>query len=450
MTNERLESLHEVVWGSRERFKKDASGAYTRSVSAWLEAKLEWSEYEDFALVQRQGGPCVLLAPLQAYIVMVLKDGIDGGGEAPQEGSGNAPPEPPDNEDPDEGLDDNVACIFTTSRTQRPAIIQAAVLKIFDNLGNPPQLVDQLENDNSSNLTIGQWIDLLFQPGGLLLLLYSIVKTKTATAIQQEIGYLADAVQLIEPVNGHGEQALINLLLFGTATTNVFDGLRDLGDGMMLNGITEKSKIGFLSMHEAFRYVEVGDNYKKPKYPIWIMSSESHYTVFWTNFPIITDDAVEAGKQRQQMRQTLLQFDSGGGFFEADKLTTVLLSCELMNDKEYVDIVAPELDPDGLGIIMINTFLDFFCDTPSSGADPTEEHAQVGKCFDIYHYNGRIESNPEGKIKFRAGKAMIVDFMPPGLGVNGLEQILQTKWPNIQIEWDDVRVNDVNFLPRDY
>ena len=74
MVSENLDSLHEVIWGSVDRFQKDETGTYPRCVSAWLEAKLEWSEHESFALVQRQGGPCALLAPIQAYIVMALKD----------------------------------------------------------------------------------------------------------------------------------------------------------------------------------------------------------------------------------------------------------------------------------------------------------------------------------------------------------------------------------------
>ena len=42
------------------------------------------------------------------------------------------------------------------------------------------------------------------------------------------------------------------------------------------------------------------------------------------------------------------------------------------------------------------------------------------------------------------GKAQLVDFMPSGLAVDTLEQILQTKWKDIQIEWSG------NELPRDY
>ena len=61
---------------------------------------------------------------------------------------------------------------------------------------------------------------------------------------------------LIDPIHGHGSQSLINLLLTGSATQNVFDGTKDLC-GLQLQGIEKQASVGFLSYLECLRYLEV-------------------------------------------------------------------------------------------------------------------------------------------------------------------------------------------------
>ena len=55
-----------------------------------------------------------------------------------------------------------------------------------------------------------------------------------------------------DPVHGHGSQSLINLMLTGVATQNVFDGDKDLC-GLKLRGISAQSQVGFLSYLECLR-----------------------------------------------------------------------------------------------------------------------------------------------------------------------------------------------------
>jgi hypothetical protein len=42
-----------------------------------------------------------------------------------------------------------------------------------------------------------------------------------------------------------------------------------------------RSSIGFLSLFEHYENIEVGSFLKQPVYPIWVICSESHYTVGW-------------------------------------------------------------------------------------------------------------------------------------------------------------------------
>ena len=70
-------------------------------------------------------------------------------------------------------------------------------------------------------------------------------------------------------------------MLVGKACTNVHDGDKDLGDNYILKGIQRQSDIGFLTYFEHFGHFSVGNFLKKPKVPIWIICSESHYSVMF-------------------------------------------------------------------------------------------------------------------------------------------------------------------------
>ena len=78
----------------------------------------------------------------------------------------------------------------------------------------------------------------------------------------------------------------MNLLLIGRAHSNVFNGTEIVAGGggegaedLALRGIPSRAAVGFLSLFEAFGYLRVGDFYKLPSVPIWVVSSESHYSV---------------------------------------------------------------------------------------------------------------------------------------------------------------------------
>ena len=49
-----------------------------------------------------------------------------------------------------------------------------------------------------------------------------------------------------------------------------------------LKGINKQADVGFLTYFEYFGYFQVGENFKTPKVPIWIVCSESHYSVLFS------------------------------------------------------------------------------------------------------------------------------------------------------------------------
>jgi len=81
---------------------------------------------------------------------------------------------------------------------------------------------------------------------------------------------------------GYCTMEFMNLVLTGFAKSNVFDGDKDLSSGsdvMILGGVKEQSDIGQLTLFEVYGSVEVGSFLKSPKYPIWVICSESHFSV---------------------------------------------------------------------------------------------------------------------------------------------------------------------------
>ena len=89
-----------------------------------------------------------------------------------------------------------------------------------------------------------------------------------------------------EPTNkimgqhGYCTQEMVNLLLCGKAFSNVFNDHVYL-DTLKLKGPEKRNEIGFLSLFEHYKSCEVGSYYKTPKYPIWVVCSESHFSVMF-------------------------------------------------------------------------------------------------------------------------------------------------------------------------
>jgi hypothetical protein len=81
--------------------------------------------------------------------------------------------------------------------------------------------------------------------------------------------------------HGYASQEMVNLMLIGLARSNMHDGDKDLGDDFVLKGITKQPDVGFLTFFEYFGYFRVGEYMKTPKVPVWIVCSESHYSVLF-------------------------------------------------------------------------------------------------------------------------------------------------------------------------
>lgn len=159
------------------------------------------------------------------------------------------------------------------------------------------ETIEEVEKFYSENYSI------LNKRFGILLHLYSVLFTKGIENVLNEISDTSEP--LIHSAFGYGSQSLINLMLTGRAVQHVFDNDQDIG-GMKLKGIDRQSEIGFITLMEQLRYCTVGSFYKNPKHPIWVMGSETHLTVLFSNEKSLVSPETPA----EHARRVFSQYDT--------------------------------------------------------------------------------------------------------------------------------------------
>ncbi|XP_074030111.1 ubiquitin carboxyl-terminal hydrolase MINDY-3 homolog isoform X2 [Leptinotarsa decemlineata] len=257
---------------------------------------------------------------------------------------------------------------------------------------------------------------------GVLLFLYSVIASKGLDQVKSE----SDTREpLIDGTYGYGSQNLINLMITGRATTYVWDHDQDIG-GLILKGVEKQSQIGFITIMEYHRYCTVGSFYKNPIHPVWVVASDTHLTVIFSDERKLVSPETKSEKARRIFKS----FDpDGNNFISSDKLQDVLSSLELVSETEYVNIMKKKLDAESLGIILLNAFMDEFF--------PKEE-SSIPDMFTLTHYNGLAQSNVSGQVQFHIGSAILLESdIKSVCESNPMLTVLQTKWPNIEVNWCD-------------
>jgi hypothetical protein len=161
------------------------------------------------------------------------------------------------------------------------------------------EAIEEVEKFYSENFSV------LENRHGILLYLYSVLFTKGLDTLLNEVSDTSEP--LICHTFGYGSQSLINLMLTGHAVQNVFDNEQDIG-GMKLKGIEQQSEIGFITLMEQLRYCTVGSFFKNPKHPIWVMGSETHLTVLFSNEKSLVSPETPA----EHARRVFSQYDTDG------------------------------------------------------------------------------------------------------------------------------------------
>lgn len=229
----------------------------------------------------------------------------------------------------------------------------------------------------------------------------------------------------IDGIYGYGSQSLINLMLTGRAVTYVWDEWQDV-DGLRLLGLDKQAQVGYITLMEHLRYCTVGGYYKNPVHPVWVLGSETHLTVLFSDDRKIVSPETKS----EQARRVFKSFDKdGNNFIKSEYLQPVLAQLDLVSDTEYVEIMKKKLDNENFGIILLNAFMEEFF--------PREENS-TPDMFRLVHYNGLAQSNINGYVTYHIGSAILLEGdIKSVCDSNPMLTCLQTKWPTIEVTWCD-------------
>lgn len=190
---------------------------------------------------------------------------------------------------------------------------------------------------------------------GVMSFVCSVLRTKTVARVRDEMD---DRDATLTAQFGHCGQELLNLLLTGRAVSNVFDGSVPMGDtGLMLRGVQQRARVGYLTQLEALRYCQVGSFYKTPEVPIWVVGSASHFSVgFALDAAVCRESPSEALFQRVQ--RVFKSFDPmETGFMEigvlAQSLKQLGVSSEILSNDYWMARLLAKLEmAEGAGIVL--------------------------------------------------------------------------------------------------
>ncbi|XP_060756915.1 ubiquitin carboxyl-terminal hydrolase MINDY-3 [Neoarius graeffei] len=445
--------LLELVWGKQA----SSSGVSASLFRRWTQGFV-FSETEHSALEQFEGGPCAVIAPVQAFLLKNILFNMESPNwrnisEEEQRlalcstlteilvsacfgkthnfclATWAHSKSTDENRDITEDHTEPESSQNTHTQQQQPTALAAEELGFerFHSMVHKRTLKTVAELKEIIPSLYDTWKNKF----GVLLFLYSVILTKGIENIKNEIEDTSEP--LIDPVYGHGSQSLINLLVTGHAVSNVWDGDRECS-GMKLHGIHEQATVGFLTLMESLRYCKVGSFLKSPKFPIWILGSETHLSVFFTKEMSL----VAPESPSEQARRVFQTYDpEDNGFIPDTLLEDVMKALDLVSEPEYVNLMKSKLDPEGLGIVLLGPFLlEFFPDQDSGIPDS----------FPVYHYNGLKQSNHNEKVSYVEGTVLVLGFEDPMVRTDDtpIKRCLQTKWPYIELLWTTERSPSLN------
>lgn len=399
-------------------------------------------------LVQREGGPCGVLAPVQAMVLKYLLfehgEGLDGPFH-----SGN-----PTSTVRLDASCNTSGCALVFSDVQRTRALLSAMAEILwlvggkmkavvavldtgmflSGVGGKEEEQDEAISQKLEGISLNSAVDLqrnlrictftsmssllnqlrnllpIFRSRvGALLFLFSALLSRGLEEIQSDRD---DPGQpLVTAPFGHASQEIVNLLICGHAVPEVFDGNMDVGGGMTVKGIPSKVEVGFLTLLEAFKYCTVGQFLKRPKWPIWVVGSESHYTVLFALQHNIQDEN-ELEDRERRIRQAFDSHDQsgGGGFIVASSMQQLLRDMNIAMPREMVDnLCANEF------VVWNELCQALHQIEKSKGGLKNTDAAGGSKQFEIYHFNGIAKSvgNNSSSIQQRPRLTKLRVSVPP-------------------------------------
>lgn len=318
-----------------------------------------------FGLVQTEGGPCGVLAPVQAEIIRELFDASASSDDVLR---GDCLPY----------LDANqVDRLFKAAilRILRRASSSSDKISLVSYVGSgalsPSTQASELEvctfsvdNPHEVDVIMQKTLPLYKTKQGCMLFLLSVLFTRGLETIKDDMDAMSGNTLIGQ--YGHCNQDLINLLLTGEATSNVIDGDVNIGceeERLMIKGVSRRPAVGYLTHLEALRLCQVGAFYKMPEYPIWVLGSSSHFTVLFSFDPEVNRESAAEQLLAEARRAFRLVDQEDCGYIASDRLAEVLRAIkgssssiqELLQSEANVSQLRSKIEMDG-GIVLWSSF----------------------------------------------------------------------------------------------
>ncbi|XP_069476472.1 inactive ubiquitin carboxyl-terminal hydrolase MINDY-4B [Ambystoma mexicanum] len=137
---------------------------------------------------------------------------------------------------------------------------------------------------------------------GVILFLYSLLFSRTFQRLHQDMDFTTSHLLKFSLGNLICRQAILNAILTGRASPNVFNGDQKFDEQgkeqAPLHGVLVRSDVGYLQWSreemEQDRLLQVGSMLKTPKLPIWLCNINGTYSVlFSTNRMLLSDWKME-------------------------------------------------------------------------------------------------------------------------------------------------------------
>ncbi|XP_060086073.1 probable ubiquitin carboxyl-terminal hydrolase MINDY-4 [Ylistrum balloti] len=240
-----------------------------------------------FGIVQKKGGPCGVLAAVQAC---VLQEMLFGDSPVPSSRFSD-----PSIEERSGCLATALARIFWRAGENRTAVVvlpsgkpqfQASKGKYKQDDLTETLMINHFKTHSDLKNFIIQNLSQFELDGtsGVILALYSCIMSRFMDLVRSDMD---EPTGKLMGAHGYCTQDMVNLILTGRAVSNVFNDVVELesGDGTpgtILKGPNTRADTGLLSLFEHYRSCQVGTYLKTPRFPIWVICSESHFSVLFS------------------------------------------------------------------------------------------------------------------------------------------------------------------------
>ncbi|XP_076008960.1 putative ubiquitin carboxyl-terminal hydrolase MINDY-4 isoform X2 [Genypterus blacodes] len=262
----------------------------------WRNQGFTFSETHDlrYGIVQRKGGPCGVLASIQGFFLKnLLFENIESSNTGLQRLR-------PSNTTRRKCLVLAMAEILWRAGEEKQATLAISGRNHFIPTGHYKSegLLEKItcftvDDIKDLQLVLEQHVE-QFESGVLacVLLTISAVLSRSVPKVR---GDMDVPTNTLIGAHGYCTQELVNLLLCGRAVSNVFDNDVELDSGngntTLLKGVKSHCDIGLLSLFEHYNICKVGAYLKDPQFPIWVVCSESHFSVlFGLQMELLTNE----------------------------------------------------------------------------------------------------------------------------------------------------------------